>query len=103
MNFIYGHLLSAAAVAAFFMPGVSLAQPICGDRQFLLQSLANEHKEARVALGLAASGQVVEVLVAPSGSWSIVVSQPNGRACLIGAGQGWQDVSRPDAKRGKAS
>lgn len=82
----------AAALAVFFIPAVSLAQSVCGDRQALLENLAKQHQEVPVALGLAASGQVVEVTVAPSGSWSIIVSYATGRSCLMGAGQGWQNI-----------
>ena len=103
MNHIRRHAKWAAVMAAFFLPGASLAQPLCGERQKLLDALAKDHDEAPTALGLAATGQIVEVLTAPSGSWSIIVSQPNGRACLMGAGQGWQELPREPKKEERPS
>jgi len=85
------------------MPAVESAQPICGARQSLLDNLAKHHGEAPVAIGLAASGQVVEILVGPTGSWSIVVNNPDGRSCLMGAGEGWQDLKRPARRKGTSS
>ena len=93
----------AAVLAAFFMPAVASAQPICGARQSLLDNLAKHHGAAPVAVGLAASGQVVEVLVGRTGSWSIVVSNPDGRSCLMGAGEGWQDLERSTRRKGNSS
>jgi hypothetical protein len=96
-------ILHAAALAAFFMPMSSIAQPVCGDRSGLLTRLGEKFHEVPVALGLAASGQVVEVLTSPSGSWSIIVTHPQGRSCLMGAGQGWQDLPRPHGPGDRAA
>ena len=99
--------IRAAALAAFFMSAVlavpAAGQPICGPRQVLLDNLAKHHNEAPIAIGLAASGQVVEVLVGPAGSWSIVVNNPDGRSCLMGAGEGWQDLERLARHKGNSS
>ncbi len=103
MKHIRRHAKWAAVMAVLFLPGASLAQPHCGERQSLLDALARDHDEVPTALGLAATGQVVEVLSAPSGSWSIIVSQPNGRACLMGAGQGWQELPREPQQEGRPS
>ena len=51
-------ILHAAALAAFFMPMSSIAQPVCGDRSGLLTRLGEKFHEVPVALGLTASGQV---------------------------------------------
>jgi hypothetical protein len=73
------------------------AQEICGTRADLLKELTQRYSEAPVAIGLANSGALVEILTNDNGStWSIMVSQPNGTSCLVAAGKEWQAL-KPDA------
>jgi hypothetical protein len=72
------------------------AQEICGTRADLLKELTQRYSEAPVAVGLANSGALVEILTNDNGStWSIMVSQPNGTSCLVAAGKEWQAL-KPD-------
>lgn len=83
-------LLSAAAsMAAFLLPQSAAAQVLCGERAAVLAGLAERFAEQPAAAGLAANGQVVELLVAPDGSWTLLLSRPDGVSCLIGGGVGW--------------
>ena len=44
-----------------------------------------------MAMGLASSGGVVEVLTNDKGSsWSIIVTKPTGVTCLVTSGVGWE-------------
>lgn len=82
-------LLAGAAPAA-------AAQEICGTRADLLKELTQRYSEAPVAVGLANSGALVEILTNDNGAtWSIMVSQPNGTSCLVAAGKEWQEL-KPD-------
>jgi hypothetical protein len=83
--------LSAGATPAMAAP------EICGTRADLLKELTQRYSEAPVAIGLANSGALVEILTNDNGStWSIMVSQPNGTSCLVAAGKEWQEL-KPDA------
>lgn len=86
-------LLGAVAAA----PTPARADPqgaqICGARTEILAELTKRYSEAPVAVGLANSGVLIEVLTSDSGStWTILVSQPNGTSCLVAAGKEWQDL-----------
>jgi hypothetical protein len=82
-------LLAGSAVPA-------AAQEICGARADLLKELTQRYSEAPVAVGLANSGALVEILTNDNGAtWSIMVSQPNGTSCLVAAGKEWQAL-KPD-------
>src|SRR4051794_34973369 len=71
------------------------ASPVCGSRHDLLQQLSKQYKEEPVALGLSASGSLIEVLTSESGStWTLMVSQPNGPSCLVAAGESWEELKR---------
>jgi len=37
-------------------------------------------------------GQVLELFASSSGSWTMVVTTPNGTSCLIAAGENWDVV-----------
>ncbi len=86
----YSTLLSAAAsMAAFLLPQAAAAQSLCGERTAVLAGLAERFAERPAAAGLAANGQIVELLVAPDGSWTLLLSRPDGVSCLIAGGVGW--------------
>jgi len=91
-TFLTAMLLAAAAVG----PTTALAAPeTCGARSDLLAELTKRYSEAPVAVGLANSGALVEVLTNDSGStWTILVSQPDGTSCLVAAGEAWQELKR---------
>ncbi len=73
----------------------ALAAPPCGPRADVLAQLAKTFDEAPIAVGLADSGALVEVLMSDRGAtWTIIVSQPNGTSCLVAAGEAWQELQR---------
>lgn len=79
-------LLSAAACAQ--QAGPQSAQ--CGDRSDLLSQLKDKYKEAPTGFGMTGSGAVVELMTAEDGNWTLILSFPNGHACLMAAGEGWE-------------
>jgi len=64
--------------------------PICGERAEVVQTLEEKYQEVPVALALANSGSVVELFTSPNGAtWTLTVTTPLGKTCLIGAGEAW--------------
>ncbi len=48
-------------------------------------------------MGVTNKGALVEVLTTKDGlTWTIIVSIPNGLACLVAAGVGWRMMPRTD-------
>tara|TARA_Y100000310_G_scaffold344909_1_gene460419 strand:+ start:18295 stop:18603 length:309 start_codon:yes stop_codon:yes gene_type:complete len=80
--------------AALFMPQTSMAQALCGERDNFLTHLGKNHKEAPAAMGVTSSGRVIEVLTSENGSWTIIVTHPNGTSCMLAAGEAWEEVER---------
>ena len=39
---------------------------------------------------MAANGAVIEILLSPTGSFTIVMTQPNGVSCLMMTGDTWE-------------
>lgn len=67
----------------------------CGPRDDVLKAL-EQIGEQPVGVGLAGSNgkAVIELTVAPDGSWSVLVSDTDGKTCLVLAGQEW-DFAKP--------
>ena len=74
------------------MAAPASAQVICSERGKFIERLATRYHEAPVAMGLAANGSVVEVLASDSGTWTIIVTTPAGRSCVVASGEAWGDV-----------
>jgi hypothetical protein len=69
----------------------------CAERGQIVAGLAEIYGERPYAIGLAARNQLVEVFAAPeTGSWTIIMTTPDGIACLIAAGEHFER-SDPDA------
>ena len=66
------------------------ARPVCSDRAKFLNALSSIHSESSVAMGLATNGSVVEVLASKTGSWTILVTWPDGKSCVVAGGEGWE-------------
>jgi hypothetical protein len=89
--------LSAAIVLiAVGISTTAVAAPAnCAARADLLNELAKRYSEAPIAVGLANNGALVEVLTSDSGAtWTILISQPDGKSCLVAAGEEWQPLKR---------
>jgi hypothetical protein len=86
-------LLALGALTAIG-PSSAMADNSCGPREQLVKILAQQYKEDPVGIGLAQPGQVLEVFASSSGSWSMVMTMPDGKACLIAAGDNWEMVTK---------
>ena len=70
------------------------AQAMCGERRAVVQNLEQTYSEAPVSIGLASNGAVIEVLASPSGSFTIILTQPTGLTCVMAAGENWEDLPK---------
>ena len=70
------------------------AQAMCGERSVVVANLEKTYSEAPVSIGLASNGSVIEVLASPSGSFTIILTQPNGVACVMAAGENWENLPK---------
>jgi hypothetical protein len=84
---------ATAALAALYASPAS-AQTACGPREQLVKLLADQYKEDPIGIGLAQPGQVLEVFASSNGSWTMVMTMPDGKACMIAAGDNWEMVTK---------
>lgn len=82
----------AAALVAISLSLPATAQTVCADRGDFIGYLSRNHAEAPVAIGLVSNGSVLEVLASGSGSWTIIVTRPDGKSCVVAAGEAWEEL-----------
>ena len=84
------------------MPSVQIApQPLCGFRDNVLAQLASKYGEQPIGRGVANTSALIELLTAADGkTWTIIVTRPDGWACLVAEGQGWRTIPRQDPGTG---
>ena len=72
------------------LPVHAQGAPACAERGQILAFLDRNFEEKPTAVGVTADGQLLEVLSNPSGSWTLVLTEPGGISCMIFSGQGWR-------------
>ena len=97
-------LLFTSAVAMLLSVPVQAQQQQrpCAKRADCLNHRSDNYKEAPVAMGLTANGGLLEVVASEDGSWTIIVTMPNGMSCGVASGMSWETtaemkISDPDA------
>lgn len=90
---------AAIVLVAFLVAWPASAQQQCGKRTEMVAYLAKNYQEQQRGVGLVSPTVIFELLISPSGSWTMFASHPNGMSCLVGTGQDWQFVApKPDIK-----
>ena len=87
-----GKILTALALT---LCGSSLTQagtPRCAPHADMLSVLAKQYGEVPQAIGIVKGNIVLEVLSSKAGSFTILVTQADGMACILAAGQDFEEV-----------
>ena len=91
-SFITGALALGMAAVAVSPIGMAQAAAPCGSHDVVAKSLNAKFKEARRVMGVVNAKAVMEIFMSPQGSWTVLVTDTNGTACIIAAGEDWQEV-----------
>ena len=85
---------SSLTLALLFGVKVARAEPPCASHEAVSKQLEQRHAEVPVAMGLAASGKLLQVFASADGaSWTVVLIEPDGTSCIAASGQYWQTVT----------
>ena len=87
----------AVIAAAFLFSAVlgsrpASAQAVCGDHSEILANLEEVYSEKPRAIAVSADGKLLEVVVSVTGSWSILLTRPNRRTCVVATGDSWESL-----------
>ena len=85
---VAGFLWTAAAPQA-------AAQTVCGERAEILDRLEQQFAETPQAIGLSEDGALGEIVVSPSGGWTILVTYPKSPSCVVATGKDWETLLIP--------
>ena len=83
----------ALTLAATLFATSAVAQTVCAPRATFVDQLGDKYQENPVAVGLTATGSMIEVLAAKDGSWTILITKPGGSTCMVSHGEAWQNVA----------
>ncbi len=68
------------------------AQAVCGPRAEILERLEEEFAETPQAIGLSEDGALIEIVVSPSGGWTILATYPRRPSCVVATGKDWETL-----------
>jgi hypothetical protein len=92
---MYKYILTISALVlgmSVVVPVVAQAQVACGTRDSVVRNLGEKYGEVRRGVGLTGSTAIFEIYASEvTGSWTILKTTPNGMACVMAVGEGWQD------------
>ena len=72
----------------------------CAERTKIIAGLAKQYQESPVAMGLDSSGSIIEITASEDGgTWTALVSRPDGVSCMVAAGQHWEMDHAPRVAR----
>ena len=89
-------ILGLMATAALFTSAPSAnAEQACAPRDRAVMQLEQQFEEIVSGRGLAANGRrMLELFVSETGSWTMLVSDPNGHSCVAASGDNWQGIKQ---------
>lgn len=79
------------------------AQNACGDRESVVDRLAEGYGETRRSIGLAPNNAVLEMFASlETGTWTIIVTQASGLTCVVATGQAYEEFDPEIVPSGSA-
>lgn len=93
--------LFAVACLAFAQTASAEGRP-CAARTQVVERLSEKYGETLQSMGMHSNDGLLEVYASEAtGTWTILVTSPDGTACMIAAGQMWESNAVPPIKPGK--
>lgn len=80
----------AALMAIACQPAIAAT---CAPHDEVARQLADRYGETRRAMGITATGLLFELYVSEAGTWTAVLTQPNGPTCLGTSGDQFQELA----------
>ena len=85
-------ILISLSLLALVLPTTLQAQTACAQREAVVEKLEGRFGEIFAGGGLQNSNSVFEVwLSEEQGTWTILMTRPNGVSCIMASGTNWRD------------
>lgn len=82
----------ALLITLMAVPALAQESTLCVKRSDFIRHLDKTYHETPVAMGVTSSGRMLEVTASEDGSWTIIVTMPNGVTCGVASGENWETV-----------
>ena len=94
--------LSLGLGGVVLAPGIADAQNAkCAERAMVVERLEHAYGETRQSIGLGQNNAIVETWASDStGTWTIIVTLPDGISCLVASGESWEHLAERAAAPG---
>ena len=91
---MWHRLLSLVVVALALSTGSfsspALAQMACGKRGDFLAQLEKQYGETPTVIGITDQGALLDVVVSPAGTWTMMLTVAGGPTCIVATGRHWE-------------
>jgi hypothetical protein len=89
-------MIRAAAVLCLIAAPVMAQNPNCAEREQVVSRLAERYGETLQSMGLRGDNGVMEIYASEeTGTWTILITGPDGMACMVAAGELWEGDAAP--------
>ena len=95
--------LTAAIAAGVFVATILATNPanaasdLCTKRASMIKALSNKYEEQRRGIGIASKSGVMEIYISHKGTWTMLMTMPNGMSCIMAAGRDWEEFAAKPA------
>ncbi len=96
----------AATVATIVLAGPSFLSEDAdaraakrGNHKDVVAFLGKKYKETRIGMGLISAGQIMELYISEKGSWTMLITGPDGLYCFGPVGKNWVHIKAKPAKK----
>ena len=83
-------MLVKMTLLAIALSSPAFGQAQCGDRTAIIAELATKYDETRLGGGIDGAGALIEVFTSDAGTWTAIMTMPDGRTCMVAAGENWE-------------
>lgn len=88
-------VIAACALLEGVLSSAGAQEMLCKERSVVLAQLSAGYQEVPQAVGLAANGELIELIAHPDGkTWTLLMSRTDGLSCIIATGESWQPVEQ---------
>jgi hypothetical protein len=91
------YFLAAQVFLLTLVDVASAAPPVCDRRELIVASLTEQYGESARSIGLDTRGNLLEIFASPEGSWTAILTDPRGKACVVATGEAFEQVNLPSS------
>ncbi|NCO21677.1 MAG: hypothetical protein GW905_06670 [Rhodobacterales bacterium] len=91
----------AVSSMLFAIPAMAQQNRNCAPRDIAVERLESVYGESVQSIGITAANQIVEMYGSTdTGTWTIIVSSPDGISCMVADGHGFQRIDNDPTPMG---